>query len=171
MRDFEDLSAYGLDPEREAELLRTQTECTFIWSTRDGFPVGVVMSFIFHEGSFWLTSATHRARVRAVRRDPRVSIVVSSTGSALPPGSAVTYKGTCRVHEDDARKQWFYNELAMARYADDEEYRRVFLERIDSPGRVILEVVPEARIAHDGTKMHGAGRAGNPYAERLHRGT
>ena len=36
-------------------LLDAQTECTFMWTTRDGDPVGVVMNYVEHDGRFWVT--------------------------------------------------------------------------------------------------------------------
>ena len=41
------------------------------------------MNYVFRDGRFWLTASSQRARVPAVRRDPRVSIVVSSLGSGI----------------------------------------------------------------------------------------
>lgn len=165
--DFVDLSSVAMDPETEAELLRTQTECTLMWPTRDGHPIGVIMSYVFHEGSLWLTSAENRARVKALRRDPRVAVALTSTGSALAPGKGITYKGTCVIHDDDARKQWYYRALADIRYADDPEYHAKYIASLDTPGRVILEVKPEVKLgSYDGAKLHGEGRGGNPYAER-----
>ena len=90
-KDYEDVTVYGLDDSGEAELLTKQTECTFIWSSKDGHPVGVIMNFVFRDGSFWLTASSQRARVPAVRRDPRVSIAVSSHGSAISSRRSLTY--------------------------------------------------------------------------------
>ena len=40
-RNYEDVRAYGLSPEREQELLDAQTECIFMWTTKAGEPMGV----------------------------------------------------------------------------------------------------------------------------------
>ena len=40
--DFEDVSGFSLSVERERVLYEKQTECTFMWTTRDGDPVGVI---------------------------------------------------------------------------------------------------------------------------------
>ena len=113
-KDYEDVTVYGLDDSGEAELLAKQTECTFIWSTKDGHPVGVIMNFVFRDGRFWLTASNQRARVPAVRRDPRVSIAVSSHGSEISSRRSLTYKGRCVIHEDEPTKEWFYPALAAA---------------------------------------------------------
>ena len=88
-----------------------------------------------------------------MRRDPRVSIVVTSTGSPIPRNKTVTYKGMCTLHDDQETKNWFYPELAMALNADDPARAKAFQSFLDSPRRVILEVEPTQRIGYDGAKM------------------
>src|SRR4051812_7314040 len=95
--DWEDIRGYTLDVEAEVQLLDRQTECTFIWSNQQGHPVGVIMNFIFRSGSFWLTASDRRKRVSAVRRDPRVSLAISSRGSGIEARRSLTYKGSCVV--------------------------------------------------------------------------
>ena len=151
-QDYEDVTVYGLDDDDEAAMLAAQNECTFIWSNKEGWPVGVIMSYVHREGRFWLTATSQRARISAVRRDPRVCIVVTSTGSKLQRNMTVTYKGTCTVHDDRSVKDWFYPELAAA-LQEDPERRAVFERFLDSPRRVVLEVEPTQRIGYDGRKM------------------
>lgn len=150
--DYERVSVYALDDAQREALLAAHAECTFNWATRDGWPMGVIMSYLWSDGRFWLTAGAHRHRIEAVQRDPRVSIVVTSTGTKLGPGKTVTAKGRCRVHEDAGTKAWFYP--AFARHLQrDEAAAREFARRLDSPLRVVLEVVPEKWITYDGTKM------------------
>ena len=91
--------------------------------------------------------------VPAVRRDPRVSIVVTSRGSSITTSKSLTYKGRCVVHEDEAIKTWFYPALAAAVRPGDPEAAAAFVRHLDSPRRVVLEVVPEGRIGFDSTQM------------------
>ena len=151
--DYEDVTKYGLDDDDEERLLLAHNECTFIWSNKEGWPVGVIMSYIWRDGKFWLTASSQRARIAAVRRDPRVCIVVTSTGSPIPRNKAVTWKGTCTVRDERELKDWFYPELAQALRGDDVVQRDAFAEFLDSPRRVILEVEPVQRIGYDGAKM------------------
>jgi nitroimidazol reductase NimA-like FMN-containing flavoprotein (pyridoxamine 5'-phosphate oxidase superfamily) len=152
-RDYEDVTRYGLDQANEAELLARQIECTFIWSNSDGHPLGVIMNYVFSDGRFWLTASSQRARVPAVRRDPRVSVVVTSRGSGITTSKSLTCKGRCVVHEDEATKAWFYPALAAAVRPGDAEAAAAFVRHLDSPRRVVLEVVPEGRIGFDSTQM------------------
>jgi general stress protein 26 len=152
IHDYERVSLYPLSESEREELLRAQRECTFNWATRDGWPMGVVMSYLHRDGRFWLTAGAHRHRIEAVRRDPRVSIVVSSAGIRGGAGRAVTAKGRCRVREDAETKRWFYPAFSRHLYPD-ERAAREFEERLDSPLRVILEVTPERWITYDGRKM------------------
>lgn len=117
-RDYEDVTICALDPERERELLRKQRECTFIWTTKRGEPIGVVMSYIETDDGkickISMTASEQRARIAAVRRDPRTCVVVSSAGTDMRPGKTVTYRGTTIAHppEDRRTKDWFYPPFA-----------------------------------------------------------
>ena len=150
--DYEDVTVYTLEADDEEEMLLAQNECTFIWANKEGWPVGVIMSYVWRNGRFWLTASSQRARISAVRRDPRVAIVVTSTGSPLPPNKTVTYKGHCTVHDDRDTLEWFYEELAGALNPDPDD-AAWFQRFLDSPRRVVLEVEPTQRIAYDGKKM------------------
>ena len=150
--DYEQVSVYPLEEKDREELLAQHAECTFVWVTREGHPLGVIMSYLWHEGRFWLTAGAHRHRIAAVRRDPRVSVVVTSTGTKLGGGRAITAKGRCIVHEDDETKRWFYPAFSKHLHKK-EEMANWFESFLDSPLRVVLEVVPEKWITYDGTKM------------------
>jgi general stress protein 26 len=153
IHNYEQVSIYGLDDDRREELLRSAGECTFNWSTKDGWPVGVIMSFLWRDGKFWLTAGAHRHRIEAIRRDPRVSIVVTSAGTKLGPSKTITVKGRVRVREDAETKRWFYPALASMVRSGDPAASKQFAEFLDSPLRVVLEVTPEKWITYDGEKM------------------
>ena len=67
--NYEDVTVYGLDADIEEQLLLAHNECTFIWANKEGWPVGVIMSYVWRRGRFWLTASGQRARIAAVRRD------------------------------------------------------------------------------------------------------
>ena len=128
----------GWTDDAERELLEHQAECTFIWSNKEGFPVGVIMNYVFRDGRFWLTASGQRARVAAVRRDPRVSIAVSSLGSGIKTRKSLTYKGRCIVHDDEETKAWFYprSPPPCARATPQAAGRVRAAPRLAAPGRV-----------------------------------
>ena len=159
IHDYEKVSIYFLDPEVQEELLSTQRECVFNWSTRDGWPLGVIMSCLWKDGRLWLTAGAQRHRISAVRRDPRCSVVVTSTGTSLGPGKTVTIKGRVTIHEDRETKDWFYPAFA-SHLNPDPAQADAFRKMLDSPLRVVLEVEPVKFITYDGVKMfkHTAGK-------------
>jgi len=157
--DYEDVSVYTLDDADEQRLLDAQSELTFMWTNREGWPVGVIMSFVHRDGRFWVTGSRQRARFKAIERDDRVAVCVTSTGSKIGGGKTVTYKGRATIHDDEPTKAWFYPALAtklMAARAGGEgrdERIEEFIRFLDSPRRVIVEIEPLDRIAYDGAKM------------------
>ena len=80
--EHEVVSIYPFTDESREELLSKAGECVFNWCTRDSWPMGVIMSYIWRDGRVWLTAGKHRHRISAVRRNPQVSVVVTSTGTA-----------------------------------------------------------------------------------------
>jgi general stress protein 26 len=158
LQNYELVSVYQLNPEDQEKLLTTQRECVFNWCTKDEWPMGVIMSYIWRKDRIWLTGGAHRHRMSAVRRNPKVSVVVTSTGTDMGPGKTVTIKGTCIVHEDAETKDWFYPEFAGA-LNPDPVAAEAFRKMLDSPLRLVLEIVPEKFITYDGAKMfaHTAG--------------
>jgi hypothetical protein len=161
--NYEQVSVYELDAAKREELLAAHAECTFLWATKDGWPMGVIMSYLWKDGRFWLTAGAHRHRIEAIRRDPRVSIVVTSTGTKLGPNKSITAKGRVRIHEDAGTKAWFYPAFA-AHLLREPGAAADFVRFLDSPLRLVLEVVPEKWITYDGTKMF-LDRAGKLPAE------
>jgi nitroimidazol reductase NimA-like FMN-containing flavoprotein (pyridoxamine 5'-phosphate oxidase superfamily) len=97
---YEDLTAFALSDAEREELLQAQSECGFCWATRDGWPIGVIMAYVWRDGRFWLTATNERKRIRAIERDPRCSIIVSSAGSPVGGARTVTAKGRCTIHAD-----------------------------------------------------------------------
>ncbi len=158
---YEDVSTFSLDDRREQRLLGTQTECCFMWSTKDGDPVGVIMNFVAHDGRFWLTCTRRRKRVPAVEARPRVAIAVSSRGTDIGVSQTVTYKGNAIVHDDEATKAWFYPTLAAKVRPGSTDQQKAFVHHLDTPGRVVIEIVPDTRIGFDAENMFRNSPAGS----------
>ncbi len=156
----EDLSGVHLGEADRRELLTAQTECTVIFAhaAHDGWPSGVVMSFMEADGALWLTSADTRAQVKGVEADPRMSVVISNAGTTLEGRRMLAMRGRATVHRDPATKAWFYPRFA-ARLAPGDP--AAFERLLDSPKRVVIEFRPAAVTAsHDSRKMAGDGRGG-----------
>lgn len=154
VQDHETVSIYPLDQKQIDALLTQAGECTLNWSTKDGWPVGVIHSFVWHQGRIWITAGAHRHRISALRRDPRCSVIVSAVAA---PNSgiagAVTIKGRSIVHEDQETKDWFYAALARKSNPTNETGAKAFERRLDSPLRVIIEVAPVKWITFDAAKF------------------
>ena len=152
MQDYEEVSELTLSPTDQEKLLREQNECVFIWRRSDGWPVGVVMSYVWRDNKLWLTASSQRPRVSAVHRDGRVSVVVSSAGTRMPPAT-ITIRGHCEVLQDAETKRWFYPALAAALIPGRETQQAGFVAMLDSPRRIIMRVTPQHFITFDGRKM------------------
>jgi hypothetical protein len=157
---YEDVSIFVLDDERERALHAAQTECTFMWTTSSGDPVGVIMNYVLHDERFWVTCTRRRKRVAAVEARPRVAIAVSSRGTDIGVSQAVTYKGDAVIHDSDDVKAWFYPALAARVRPESTERQAAFVHHLDTPGRVIIEIRPTARIGFDAEQMFKGSPAG-----------
>ena len=171
--NYDDVKQYRLDPEREQELLRSGGECTFIWANKAGHPIGVITAYVALDGKIWMTATKERVRIKAIARDGRSSIVITSKGTPMGGGKTVTYKGHTVIHDDRETKLWFYNILAsgMAHNSEKDPDNTftagldpaMFVRFLDTPERIVLEFTSEMSIPFDGDKM-AAGTA-QAYAD------
>jgi hypothetical protein len=151
--NYDDVSQYGLDDDLLEEILSKQIECTFIWGPKTGWAVGVLMTYLWKDGRFWVSATSQRKRIAAIRRDPRVSIVVSSHGTDLGPAKGITAKGKAIIHDDQATKDWFFPACAAVNIPTPGKLQDAFAKMMDTERRLIIEVVPEKWITFDATKM------------------
>ncbi len=169
--DHEIVSIYPFSDADIEQLMTNSNECVLMWATKDGWPVGVVHAFVWREGKIWITFASHRHRTAAIRRDNRVSVVVSSTGypahaaGTLPRG-AITFKGHAEILDDDATKRWFYPALSKKLNPTNAAGETFFNNLLDSPLRVILAVKPVKKIMYNAT-LAGRHMAGTVSEEEL----
>jgi general stress protein 26 len=157
---YEDVSKFHLHDEREQTLLDAQTECTFMWTTATGDPVGVIMNYVIHDGRFWVTCTRRRKRVAAVEARPRVAICITSRGTDIGVSQSLTYKGDATVLDDAATKAWFYPALASKVRPESQDRQDAFVHHLDTPGRVIIEIRPTDRIGFDSEAMFANSPAG-----------
>ncbi|KZX59324.1 hypothetical protein A3709_13570 [Halioglobus sp. HI00S01] len=155
VENYDDVTMYGLSNQKMEKLLLEQNELTFIWANKQGHPLGVTMSYIWRNGRIWCTATEQRARMKALARDPRCSVVISSAGVDAEISQSITFKGTANLHKDQETKDWFYPDFA--RHANSPAPTpEAFVEFLDTPMRIIIEVVPEKTISFDGGVMQNA---------------
>jgi hypothetical protein len=147
-------SGYPFTEAEIDELMTKARECALNWTTQDGWPVGVMHVYVWHEGHLWLSFMSHRHRAAAIRRDPRVSIIVSST-SAPPdaPQGQATMKGRGVFHDDLETLHWFYRALGEKSSPGNKAAQDALFESLESPLRTVLEIIPEKWITFDTGKM------------------
>lgn len=161
-KNWEDVRSYSLDSDAEQALYDAQIECTLIWASKDGWPMGVIVNYIQREGRFWLTASEERPRVNQIRRDPRVCIAISSKGSAITERQSLTYKCEAIVHTDRETLDRILPEFAKAMRPGQPEKAQAFLTMLDSPERVVFELIPVKRVGFDSAKMWAASEAARP---------
>ncbi|MCP5179851.1 MAG: hypothetical protein H6993_07345 [Pseudomonadales bacterium] len=159
--NYSNVKGVDIDPGKRADLYNAQTECVVNWTTRDGWPVGVMHRFVWHDDRFWVTCAPQRVRVRALRERPQSSVIVSSEGTWLGGDLTTTAKTLASVHDDQAIRDWFYPALARRQRKTPEDQAE-FIRRLDTPGRVVIELTPVAWITYDGVRLESSLR-GIPY--------
>ena len=170
--DYDDVSIYPLDPEKIERLCQLQSECAVLWSTKDGWPVGVMHRFVYQDGKFWVTCAEQRKRVPALKKRDKSAVIITSEGTPLGRDQTMTVKCRATVHDDNPElKAWFYPALAMKLNQGDEAAAAVFEKFLDTPKRVIIELEPVKWITYDGVKLaaHVAGQwsPDQPWEEEL----
>ena len=77
----------------------------FIWANKAGHPLGVTTAYVPVDGKIWMTATRERVRIKAIARDGRSSIVITSKGTPMGGGKTVTYKGHTVIHDDEETKK------------------------------------------------------------------
>ena len=149
--DYEDLTGMQLDEGQLQALVAPGGECVFNWTTRDGYPVGVVVAYIHRDGNFFTTCAARRKRVAALRARPQSAIVINRGGRTA------TYKGDSIVHSHgddgfDVLKDWFYAALSGIDVRPEDPQRKAFAKFLDSRNRVIIETDAQLVVGFDASK-------------------
>lgn len=152
LTDYEDLTKMRLDDAQVTELIGGGGECIFNWTTRDGFPVGVVVAYVYRDGTFWTTCADRRKRVPALRTRPQSGIVINRAGKTA------SFKGNSVVHSNIdadwvAVKTWFYSALSGTDRDPASLRNRNFEKFLDSPHRVIIETPVQLVVGFDTAKF------------------
>jgi hypothetical protein len=164
-------SGFPFSEEQIDDLMATASECALNWTTQDGWAVGVMHVYVWHKGKVWLNFMGHRHRAAAIRRDPRVSVIVSSQSAprSAPQGQA-TLKGRVTFHDDDEDvRQWHYRLLAEKMCRGNKAAEDALVAKVTNPIRTVLEITPEKWITFDIAKMSAfeAGTDDGAYKNHL----
>ncbi len=148
IRDYEDLTGMQLTPAELEGFVSPGGECVFNWTNSQGYPVGVVVAYIWHENRFFTTCAERRARVPALRKRPQSAVIVNNGTYCA------TWKGDSIVHSNadpgfNELKQWFYGALSGTTARPDDDDARNFQTFLDSPHRVIIETEANLVVSFD----------------------
>ena len=79
---------------------------------------------------------------------------------------SLTYKCRAIVHDDRETLDWVLPEFANAMRPGEPEKAEAFRQMLDSPGRIVFELIPETRIGFDSAKMWKASEAARPSDSR-----
>ena len=160
--DHESVSIYQFTDEEIDALMKNAGECVLNWATKDSWPVGVVHSFVWANGKIWITFAAHRHRAAAIKRNDKVSVVVSSAANMDPeagPWGQACCKGKATFHDDRETLTWMYRLLSQKVGRGNKEVEDDFYSLLDSPLRTCISVEPVKWITFNSYKSQ-AHRAG-----------
>ncbi len=152
--DHESVSIYAFNEDEIDQLMSKAGECVLNWCTKDQWPVGVVHSFVWAKGKIWITFAAHRHRASAIKRNPQVSVVVTSRAHDDPDGphGQACCKGTAEFHDDRETLTWMYRLLSKKVSPDDKAGEDDFYSLLDSPLRTVISVTPVKWITFNSAK-------------------
>jgi hypothetical protein len=146
-----------LTPAVREELLVAQDECTVAWTNDDGWPVGVVHTYVWRDGAFWVTAFRSKPRVAALQTRPHAAVVVSSKGTDVGPEKMASARVVATVHDDEHTKAWFYSAF-VARTRGDAAVREQMARALARQDRVIIELRPVSWTSFDGMLLRRAAR-------------
>jgi hypothetical protein len=155
MADQDAFSRARLSPSDSDALLASQDECSIAWTNDDGWPVAVIQTFLWHEGSLWITAFRDKPRVAAMVARPRAVVTVSSKGTDQGPERMISARVVPTVHDDDGTKAWFYPAFA-GRTSDDPAMQAGMAKALSRQDRVIIELRPVSWNTFDGIALRNA---------------
>lgn len=144
------LSPYTLSDEDAWHIIHTPPwKCVVAWVTKDCRPVACEMSYAILDGQIVLTSATNRDKVKALRRNPAISLCFSTPGL-----KQVTVRGHVEISDDPARvRRWAEATVALMAGPLSAAAREREIQRYLSPDRLTLTVIVEKILSFDGARM------------------
>lgn len=130
-------------------------KCVVAWVTKDYKPVVCEMSYAVLDGQIVLTSTTNRDKVKALRRNPAISLCFT-----MPGLKQVTVRGHVEISDDPARvRQWAEATVARMPGPLSAAEREREIQRYLSPDRLTFTVIVEKMLNFDGEQMFRQERA------------
>ena len=133
----EEANPFELTREAIAALIDDANGCVVTWTRRDGHPAAAYVTHVVVDGEIYITSRERRAKNAALRRDPRTAVVFE-----IPGRGGVTILGRAEFSEDPALRRRIMNAMAD-RAKHQGAARETFIRNLDSPGRVVIRIVPD----------------------------
>ena len=98
----DDVQIHRVGPEADREaFLRRMPNAIVACHRREAAPNLAPLWYLWTGEEFWISTLTWTARVKNLRRDPRMSLCIDDPIS----GEYVTAYGTCRIIEDDTVRE------------------------------------------------------------------
>lgn len=144
----------AMKPNLKELILNTQRECTIVWNTKDGGSTGTMITYVWHKGSVWVLGGKNQPRVKAFRRNPSATIVVSSAGTGLGRERCISMRGICHIHDDatvaDEVRPVFVEKVNINK---SEGAAKTLTDMCQGADAVWLEIVPETAVTMDMNDM------------------
>ena len=134
-------------PEHHREFVAPNRLCVFGWNRSAGAAEGPPLTPVFYvtDGDDVLISITEdRAKTRALRRDPAISVCVLGEEMPYP---YVTLFGTAPIEQEAAFELMARVVESMGRPLDDAR-RQALKERAARGHRVVLRVTPQRSVSN-----------------------
>ena len=113
---------------------------------KDGFPIVTVHIYCRIDGVLWSTSVKGRVKAAALKKDPRCSLCISTSGLGLPFGGGITLKVRAQVMDDRTTVERVCREHAK-RYYPAKATQDLFFATLFTPNRVALRFDVEKVIS------------------------
>lgn len=124
-------------------------KCVMAWVTRQCEPVVCEMAYVVLEGRIMLTSTSNRDKVKALRRNPAISLCFQGSGM-----KQVVIRGIIELKNDpELVRRWAEATVQRAAKAWSPEQRQREIQRYLSPDRLVMVVEVKKILTFDGEKM------------------
>jgi PPOX class probable F420-dependent enzyme len=130
-----------MTPEERAKFLQDHRLCIVGYGRRDGPPAMTPVYYTMDGDDIIISTTRSRAKAKAIRRDPTVSICVLGEAQPFP---YLTVYGRGRIEDDGAVETMMKVGAKMTGNAIPDSARPAIEKRAQDEGRVVLRVTPEA---------------------------